>query len=1335
MKSSFSFDDCSYTVVTTLAGKPKPLPCGKGKIKPLLKNITANVQAGHVLSILGPSGAGKTTLLNMLTLEKKGGAPTGFLKLNGRPFTLEMYKRNCAYVQQNDALWSCLSSRDHLEYAYALFQPDLSKQDRETKIKQVLETLGLAESQHIKAGNQFFRGLSGGLKRRLSIGIALAKQPQVLFLDEPTTGVDSASAAMIMTFLKRIAHTANIAVLCTIHQPPASVFAGFDNTLILASGRIAYFGAAADMASYFAGLGKTPSPGVNMAEFALDLVNKDFTSPDSVNQILDAWDASGKGEEMSLKGEHVELPPPPRRAGFCTQVATLMHRSLTVAIREPILYTGRMVVIFIAVSFFSLLFLTSRELAQDQVQIRCFYLMFALGIPAQFMMVTVFAENFTAACIRREVKDGMYHPVAAALASWVIQLPFMFVLSCCALVPAFLMGNLHWPAFGMAMLTHTAMFWAFEGMAQANALEPSPLLGLMNFMNIFFMAFLFCGMFVDPEDVVWPFRLFTYVMPLLYTLKAFVHAVFINTPAFAGAQPCVAGSLIPVTVQSPLTGMNFTRAAYCFSHGNRTGYYCPEDPDGILCFGREGEDILDSLGVRYTIFSSDTSYGVCFGVIIGFGLFFRIIYMLRLNLQCAAAENPKPPSASLVPVDEPSKGHAESSGHNRNSAAEATERSIDVTPPSATVGAPLQVTINAVSYAIEPSCLKKGAGKTILSNISAAVSSGEVLAIMGPSGSGKTTLLNALTFEPGPGRPAGLLTINGHAIDSSSYVRHCAYVPREDNLWATLTARAHLEIAFECYRPELSSAARAAKLDELLAATGMESCQHTRAGDMLRPGLSGGQRRRLSMAIALVKEPKLVILDEPTSGLDSAAAAAITKLLGAIAKRTNAAIVCTIHQPSAAVLGGFEKVFVLSEGRCAYSGPTAGLTTHLESLGQTLKSETNPAELVLELVSKEGQDDQGTRVAKVLDTWANIAPVVVVPPAYALNKSISQAGLCMQTWALTKRALMLSLKDPLFYIGRMVMGAIMISFFGLIYKESANNVNPQATFRLFFLWWVLAVPASLDLVTVFVLNIELKTVKTEIKNGMYSPVAYVLSNTAVQIPWMFGISIFVLLPAFGIGGWDWSNFGTFFIAYAASTWGWECLAQLLSLQSNPVLGMLNFVNAWSAGLLFCGLLFRGEDVIWPLRLFYYVLPLKWLFNSAAYDIYTPVVYPDAELCTPGSDPMCSMLGYKCANLTSINCFGHTGAQVLDTLHYSFPTLSSKDERGLDIACILGFSVALKVMYAIGLVLVTKSKASLKPSLHSKEQQVLPQVEVTTPIPAESEVAITPTTEVVATTAD
>jgi len=301
----------------------------------------------------------------------------------------------------------------------------------------------------------------------------------------------------------------------------------------------------------------------------------------------------------------------------------------------------------------------------------------------------------------------------------------------------------------------------------------------------------------------------------------------------------------------------------------------------------------------------------------------------------------------------------------------------------------------------------------------------------------------------------------------------------------------------------------------------------------------------------------------------------------------------------------------------------------------------------------------------------------------------------MQTWALTKRTATQAIADPIFYLVRMVMSALMISFFGLIYKESAANVNPQATFRLFFLWWVLAVPVSLDLVTVFILNIELKTVKTEIKNGMYSPLAYVFSNTLVQIPFMFAIAIFVLIPAFSIGGWSWDNFGTFFLAYAASVWAWECLAQVFSLQANPVLGMLNFVSAWSAGLLFCGLLFRAEDVIWPLRAFYYILPLKWLFNSAAYDIYMPVTYPDAELCTHLDDPFCSMAGFKCANLTGINCFGHTGAQVLETLHMSFPTLSSTDERALDIVCILAFAIFLKVVYAVGVVMATKSTAKLQ----------------------------------------
>jgi len=827
-------------------------------------------------------------------------------------------------------------------------------------------------------------------------------------------------------------------------------------------------------------------------------------------------------------------------------------------------------------------------------------------------------------------------------------------------------------------------------MAQCFGLEPSPLLGLAQFMNNFFCAFLFCGMFVAPNYVIWPFRLFTYIMPLQWTMKAFVYAVFIDTPEYKGAMPCTPGTMIPIGNAS--TTSNF---AWCASYkGRSTGFYCPEDPAGYLCFGQSGEDIIDSLGVRFTIFDSDTSYGHCILYILSFGVFFRLVYLFRIVTQCSRAAVPEAPDSGVGKKVAPTPAQEEPTPKPPNSPPSGS-KSPKVAAAAATSAAAPTSSVNAtcvgITYVIPPKGMRaKSAPKTIISDIGASVSAGEVLAIIGPSGSGKTTLLNSLTLEPGPGVAYGKMAINGHPVTPSVYIKYCAYVPREDNLWTTITARAHIVLAVACYHPHLDAVAREQKVDELLKATGMESCQHTRAGDIFRPGLSGGQRRRLSLALALVKEPKLIILDEPTSGLDSAAAAAITKLLGDMAARTSAAIVCTIHQPSAAVLAGFQKVFVLSEGRTAYFGPTAQLTPHMEKLGFKLPQSCNPAEFVLDLVSKDISPRE--TVDKML---AAGQPATTIPPQTALAPPVAATGLAVQTWVLTRRTLSQAFSDPTVYLVRMVMNACMISFFGVIYIESAQEVNPQAQFRLFFLWWVLCVPISLDLITVFLLNLELKTVKTEVKNGMYSPIAYVLSNTIVQLPFMFALTLCAILPAFAIGGWSFDNFFTFLISYACMAWAWECLAQLMSLMSNPVLGMLNFVSAWSAGILFCGLVFRAEDCIWPLRALVYILPLSWQFNSAAYDVFMPARYSDAELCTPGSTPQCTSFGYVCPNLTSLYCFGHTGAQVLETLHLSYDTLDSKDTRAFNVSMILVFAVFLKLCYGLGVWRATRATASLR----------------------------------------
>merc|ERR1719258_742640 len=174
-------------------------------------------------------------MLNMLTLDPGKGNATGYLTLNGHPLTPALYAQHCAYVTQQDLLWTFLTCREHLRMAIDLYRPSLSAKERETAIDDLLDSTGLMSCQHTKAGNMFFRGLSGGQKRRLSLAIALAKRPSVIFLDEPTSGLDSAASAKIMKFLKVIAMQANIAIVCTIHQPSASVFEGFDDTLILSS--------------------------------------------------------------------------------------------------------------------------------------------------------------------------------------------------------------------------------------------------------------------------------------------------------------------------------------------------------------------------------------------------------------------------------------------------------------------------------------------------------------------------------------------------------------------------------------------------------------------------------------------------------------------------------------------------------------------------------------------------------------------------------------------------------------------------------------------------------------------------------------------------------------------------------------------------------------------------------------------------------------------------------------------------------------------------------------------------------------------------------------------
>jgi len=194
-----------------------------------------------------------------------------------------------------------------------------------------------------------------------------------------------------------------------------------------------------------------------------------------------------------------------------------------------------------------------------------------------------------------------------------------------------------------------------------------------------------------------------------------------------------------------------------------------------------------------------------------------------------------------------------------------------------------------------------------------------MMAIMGPSGAGKTSLLNCATLNNRKGSVmSGKVTLNGQVLTSDLFRKHCYIVYQRDFLAAKLTCRETLMYsAINCIE---DSSRLKDHVDELIQSLGLESCQHTAVGDEFTQGLSGGQKRRLSACIGMVKMPKILFLDEPTSGLDAVSAFKTCEQLRNITINYNIAAVLTIHQPNTKIYDLFRKLLLLKAGEVAYFG-------------------------------------------------------------------------------------------------------------------------------------------------------------------------------------------------------------------------------------------------------------------------------------------------------------------------------------------------------------------------------------------------------------------------------
>lgn len=187
--------------------------------KPILSNISGYVEPGQMLAIMGPSGAGKSSLLDILSKKHKRGVTSGRILINGMLPTRRQFKRLTGFVDQDDSLMGTLTVRETLTYAALMRLPRrMPLKSIQKRVEDVIQELGITKIADSQIGIPGQRGISGGEKRRVSIGKELVTSPSLLFLDEPTSGLDAYNAGVVMTCLKKLAHEGKRTVVVTIHQ-------------------------------------------------------------------------------------------------------------------------------------------------------------------------------------------------------------------------------------------------------------------------------------------------------------------------------------------------------------------------------------------------------------------------------------------------------------------------------------------------------------------------------------------------------------------------------------------------------------------------------------------------------------------------------------------------------------------------------------------------------------------------------------------------------------------------------------------------------------------------------------------------------------------------------------------------------------------------------------------------------------------------------------------------------------------------------------------------------------------------------------------------------------
>ncbi|KAJ4744604.1 ABC transporter G family member 2 [Rhynchospora pubera] len=511
--------------------------------------------------------------------------------------------------------------------------------------------------------------------------------------------------------------------------------------------------------------------------------------------------------------------------------------------------------------------------------------------------------------------------------------------------------------------------------------------------------------------------------------------------------------------------------------------------------------------------------------------------------------------------------------------------------------------------------------KILLNNISGKAREGEIFAVLGASGSGKSTLIDALADRISRESLRGSITLNGEPIDSRLMKMISAYVMQDDLLFPMLTVEETLMFSAEFRLPRaLPASKKKARVEALIDQLGLRNAASTIIGDEGHRGVSGGERRRVSIGTDIIHDPILLFLDEPTSGLDSSSAFMVVQVIKKIAE-SGSVVIMTIHQPSYRIIGLLNHVLFLSRGQTVYSGPPNGLHNFFAEFGQPIPEHENPTEFALDLIRELEYNDPSSGAKSLVEFNSMYQAKVSKPakPSYAASPltlrdaiaaSVSRGrlGASMDEFAnpfwievgvLTKRSFTNTKRMPELFVMR--LGTIMVTGFILatiFWRLDASPKGVQERLGFFAMAMSTMFYVCADALPVFLQ--ERYIYLRETSHNAYRKASYVISNAIVAFPPLVFLSLaFALITFFAVGLAGGSSAFLFFVLIIlASFWAGTGFVSFLSaVVPHVMIGYTVVVAILAYFLLFSGFFINRDRIpdywIW----FHYLSLVKYPYEA------------------------------------------------------------------------------------------------------------------------------------------